>query len=118
MINICLNHILHKGYATLPKYRRIHMPATLQGQIRHFVEKSRAYQSVDQLCREAAEALIEEHRITGKAGREGEKEWKSANIPAEHYQKIQAWIRTGKTPYVSVDEAVRDAIRRIVEEDA
>jgi len=90
------------------------MPATLQGQIRHFVEKSRVYQSVDQLCKEAAEAIIEEHHLTKNNGKEGRKEWKSANIPEEHYKKIQAWIKTGRTPYVSVDEAVRDAVRSIL----
>ena len=90
------------------------MPAMLQEQIRHFVEKSRAYRSVDQLCKEAAEAIIEEHHLTKNTGKEGRKEWKSANIPIEHYKKIQAWIRTGKTPYVSVDEAVREAVRRAI----
>jgi hypothetical protein len=90
------------------------MPAPLHEEIRRFVENSQAYESVDQLCREAAEALIKEHRLTGKAGKGGRKEWKSVNIPEEHYQKIQAWIKTGRAPYVSVDEAVRDAIRNVI----
>ena len=90
------------------------MPAGLHEQVKQFVEERGSYQSVDQLCREAAEAVIEGHRLTGKAGRGGRKEWKSANIPEEHYQKIQAWIKTGRTPYVSVDEAVRDAVRSIL----
>jgi len=114
MINICLDHILNIGYAVMPEYRRIHMPAGLHEQVKQFVEEGGSYQSVDQLCREAAKAIIQEHHLTGKAGRGGEKEWRSANIPAEHYEKIQAWIKTGKTPFVSVDEAVRDAVRSIL----
>ena len=90
------------------------MPAGLHEQVKQFVEESGSYQSVDQLCREAAETIIEKHRLTKNRGKEGGKEWKSANVPTEHYEKIQAWIRTGKTPYVSVDEAVRDAVRSIL----
>jgi len=75
---------------------------------------------VDQLCREAAEALMKEHKIKEDNPSPGKSrtKWKSANIPAEHYQKIQAWIHTGKTPYASVDEAVRYAIRRTIKSDS
>ena len=71
---------------------------------------------MDQVCREATEAIIKEHHLTKfkNVGGKSKTAQKSANVPAEHYLKIQTWIRTGKTPYVSVDEAVRDAIRRTI----
>jgi len=92
------------------------MPAPLHEEIKRFVEKSKAYRSVDQICREAAEALMKEHKIKEDNPSPGKSktEWKSANIPEEHYQKIQAWIHTGKTPYASVDEAIRNAVRSIL----
>jgi len=100
----------------MAKYRRIHMPAPLHDEIKRYIENSRTYRSVDQLCREAAEALMKEHKIKEDNPSPGKSKtkWKSANIPAEHYQKIQAWIHTGKTPYASVDEAIRNAVRRIL----
>jgi len=75
---------------------------------------------VDQVCREAAEALVKENNLAdpGPSPGKSKTRWKSANIPAEHYQKIQAWIHTGKTPYASVDEAIRNGIRRTIERDA
>ena len=98
----------------MKKYRRVHMPEPLHKQIKRFVKKSREYKSVDQVCREATEAIIKEHRLTKykNLGGKSKTKQKSANIPEENYLKIQTWIKTGKTPYISVDEAVRDAIRR------
>jgi len=100
----------------MAKYRRIHMPAPLHEQIKRYIENSQTYRSVDQVCREAAKILMKEHEIKEDKPSPGKSRtrWKSANIPAEHYQKIQAWIHTGKTPYASVDEAIRDQIRRIL----
>jgi len=103
----------------MAKYRRIHMPAPLHEEIKRFVEKSKAYRSVDQICREAAEILIKEHNVKDDNPSPGRNKtrWKSANIPAEHYQKIQAWIQTGESPYTSVNEAIRDTIRSILRGD-
>jgi len=100
----------------MAKYRRIHMPAPLHEEIKRYIENSQTYRSVDQVCREAAEILIKEHKIKEDNPSPGKSKtrWKSANIPAEHYQKIQAWIHTGKTPYASVDEAIRATIRRTI----
>ena len=100
----------------MAKYRRIHMPAPLHEEIKRFVESSHSYQSVDQICREAAEALVKEHKIKEDNPSPGKSKtkWKSANIPVGQYQKIQAWTHTGKTPYASVDEAIRDAVRNII----
>ena len=102
----------------MPGYRRIQMPAPFHEQIRAYVENSSAYRSVDQLCREAAEALIKENHLTeeGSASGRNRTQWKTANIPVEHYRKIHAWIKTGKAPYTSVNEALRDAIRRTIED--
>jgi len=40
--------------------------------------------------------------------------YKSASVPAEDYNLIKKWVDSGKSPYVSVDEAYRDAIRNIL----
>ena len=40
--------------------------------------------------------------------------YKSASVPAEDYNLIKKWGDSGKSPYVSVDEAYRDAIRNIL----
>lgn len=40
--------------------------------------------------------------------------YKSANVPVEDYEKIKKWVYSGKSVYVSVDEAYRDAIRNII----
>jgi len=100
----------------MAKYRRVHMPAPLHDEIKRYVENSQIYRSVDQVCREAAEALMKEHKIKEDNPSPGKSRtnWKTANIPAEHYQKIQAWIQTGKTPYASVDEAIRGAVRNMI----
>jgi len=100
----------------MAKYRRIHMPAPLHEEVKRFVESSHSYRSVDQVCREATEKLIKEHNLAdpGPSPGKSKTKWKSANIPAEHFQKVQAWIKTGKTPYASVDEAIRAAIRRTI----
>jgi len=92
------------------------MPAPLHEEIKRYIENSRIYRSVDQVCREAAEALIKEHSLKDDNPSPGKSKtkWKTANISAEHYQKIQAWIKTGKTPYASVDEAIRSQIREII----
>jgi Arc/MetJ-type ribon-helix-helix transcriptional regulator len=39
---------------------------------------------------------------------------KSVSVPAEDYNRIKKWVDSGKSPYVSVDEAYRDAIRNIL----
>lgn len=39
---------------------------------------------------------------------------KTVGVPASDYNPIQAWVMSGKSPYVSVDEAYRDAIRNIL----
>ena len=100
----------------MAKYRRIQMPAPFHEQVRQYVGKSQDYRSMDQICREAAEALIKEHNLKDDNPLPGKSrtKWKSANIPAEHYQKIQAWIQTGESPYTSVNEALRDAIRNTI----
>jgi len=100
----------------MAKYRRIHMPAPLNDEIKRYIENSQTYRSVDQLCREAAETLMKEHKIKEDNPSPGKSKtkWKSANIPKEHYQKIQAWIHTGESPYTSVNEALRDQIRKII----
>jgi len=46
--------------------------------------------------------------------RGGKTEYKSASVPAEDYNLIKRWVDSGKSPYVSVDEAYRDAIRNIL----
>ena len=40
--------------------------------------------------------------------------YKSASVPAEDYNVIKKWVDSGESPYVSVDEAYRDAIRNIL----
>lgn len=40
--------------------------------------------------------------------------YKSASVPAEDYNLIKKWVDSGKSPYVSVDEAYRDAVRNIL----
>jgi Arc/MetJ-type ribon-helix-helix transcriptional regulator len=40
--------------------------------------------------------------------------YKSVSVPAEDYNLIKKWVDSGKSPYVSVDEAYRDAIRNIL----
>jgi len=101
----------------MAKYRRVHMPEALHHQIRNYIKKSKDYQSIDQFCREATEKIIIMHNLI-KQEQGGEKKktkWKSANIPREDYIKIQSWIWTGTTLYVSVDEAIRSFIRRILD---
>ncbi|MCL2287668.1 MAG: hypothetical protein FWC33_00565 [Candidatus Bathyarchaeota archaeon] len=39
---------------------------------------------------------------------------KSVSVPASDHDLISAWIRSGKSHYVSTDEAYRDAIRDII----
>ena len=40
--------------------------------------------------------------------------YKSASVPEEDYNLIKQWVNSGESPYVSVDEAYRDAIRNIL----
>ena len=40
--------------------------------------------------------------------------YKSVSVPAEDYNCIKKWVDSGESPYVSVDEAYRDAIRNIL----
>jgi Arc/MetJ-type ribon-helix-helix transcriptional regulator len=40
--------------------------------------------------------------------------YKSASVPADDYNRIKKWVDSGQSPYVSVDEAYRDAIRNIL----
>ena len=40
--------------------------------------------------------------------------YKSASVPAEDYNLIKKWVDSGESPYVSTDEAYRDAIRNIL----
>ena len=40
--------------------------------------------------------------------------YKSASVPAEEYSLIKRWVDSSESPYVSVDEAYRDAIRNIL----
>ena len=40
--------------------------------------------------------------------------YKSASVPTRDYDLIKKWVESGKSPYVSVDEAYRDAIRSIL----
>jgi hypothetical protein len=40
--------------------------------------------------------------------------YKSASVPAESYNLIKKWVNIGESPYVSIDEAYRDAIRNIL----
>ena len=40
--------------------------------------------------------------------------YKSASVPADNYNRIKKWVDSGQSPYVSVDEAYRDAIRNIL----
>ena len=42
--------------------------------------------------------------------------YKSVSVPAEDYNCIKKWVDSGESPYVSVDEAYRDAIRNILYE--
>ncbi len=39
---------------------------------------------------------------------------KTVSVPAKDYNCIKEWVTSGKSPYVSVDEAYRDAIRNIL----
>ena len=47
----------------------------------------------------------------GRAKREF---YRSASVPAEDYDLIKKWVDSGESPYVSVDEAYRDAIRNVL----
>lgn len=47
----------------------------------------------------------------GRARREFHK---SVSVPAEDYGLIKRWVDSGGSPYVSVDEAYRDAMRNIL----
>jgi len=40
--------------------------------------------------------------------------YKSVSVPLEDYDIIKRWVNSGEAPYVSVDEAYRDAIRNIL----
>jgi len=40
--------------------------------------------------------------------------YKSISVPAEDYEIIKTWVDSGEAPYVSVDEAYRDAVRNIL----
>ena len=40
--------------------------------------------------------------------------YKSVSVPAGDYDIIKRWVDSGEAPYVSVDEAYRDAIRNIL----
>ncbi len=40
--------------------------------------------------------------------------YKTASVPAEDYKLVKKWVDSGKSPYVSADEAYRDAIRNIL----
>ena len=40
--------------------------------------------------------------------------YKSVSVPAEDYLLVKRWVDSGEAPYVSVDEAYRDAIRNIL----
>ena len=40
--------------------------------------------------------------------------YRSVSVPAEDYDLIKAWVDRGESPYVSVDEAYRDAVRNIL----
>ncbi|MDR0461521.1 MAG: hypothetical protein LBH62_08910 [Nitrososphaerota archaeon] len=39
---------------------------------------------------------------------------KSLSVPVSDYNVLRDWIKNGESPYVSVDEAYRDAIRNIL----
>ncbi|MCL1971188.1 MAG: hypothetical protein FWF66_07035 [Candidatus Bathyarchaeota archaeon] len=38
----------------------------------------------------------------------------SLSVPISDYAVLRDWLLSGKSPYVSVDEAYRDAIRNIL----
>jgi len=40
--------------------------------------------------------------------------YKSISVPSDDYILIKRWVDSGESPYVSVDEAYRDAIRNIL----
>ncbi|MFH2110978.1 MAG: hypothetical protein ABIJ47_06940 [Candidatus Bathyarchaeota archaeon] len=40
--------------------------------------------------------------------------YKSVSVPAGEYLLVKRWVDSGEAPYVSVDEAYRDAIRNIL----
>ena len=40
--------------------------------------------------------------------------YKSNSVPADDYNLIKRWVDSGESPYVSVDEAYRDAIRNVL----
>jgi len=40
--------------------------------------------------------------------------YKSVSVPAEDYLLVKRWVDSGEAPYVSVDEAYRDAIRNVL----
>lgn len=42
------------------------------------------------------------------------KSGKTVSVPADDYSLIKKWVDSGESPYVSVDEAYRDAIRNIL----
>jgi Arc/MetJ-type ribon-helix-helix transcriptional regulator len=39
---------------------------------------------------------------------------KSLSVPVSDHNVLRDWINSGESPYVSVDEAYRDAIRNIL----
>ena len=42
------------------------------------------------------------------------KDYKSVSVPKEDYDIIKKWVDSGESPYVSTDEAYRDAVRNIL----
>ncbi len=46
--------------------------------------------------------------------RNSSKFYKTVSVPAEDYDLIKEWVYSGEAPYVSTDEAYRDAIRNIL----
>ena len=40
--------------------------------------------------------------------------YRSTSVPATDYNIIKRWVDSGESPYVSADEAYRDAIRNIL----
>lgn len=39
---------------------------------------------------------------------------RSLSVPVSDHNVLRDWISSGKSPYVSVDEAYRDAVRNIL----
>lgn len=46
--------------------------------------------------------------------RNSSKFYKTVSVPAGDYELIKEWVNSGEAPYVSTDEAYRDAIRNIL----